>query len=308
MAVFVDAAHIGDAWLQAYTALQPTGHALNLSVAIRNPLREDVGVRRVIERRLVELHAQAGSGSPFGKVQSMHTVANTIFPVGLYRPGKPGAGQRFLGSVARGEALRARSPRRGWGTYIGRLVGYPAPRGGTTNQLQAVLDTLRMTRNYKDRYEMPVVAPHLDDVAADTETGAVLHGDSSLDPFRARGGPCLTHLSLTSVAGELSMVALYRGHAYETRAYGNFLGLARLLAFLAAETGRQPGELLIVTGHAWADDPRRHELLTAARAAAGETTVVETGARPPGATVRDLDLPSPADQTGAATPTKESAR
>lgn len=298
MAVHIDADHIGDAWLKAYEALQPTGHALNMTVAIRDPLREDMGVRRVIERRLVELHAQARPGSAFTTVQSMHTVANTIFPVGLYRPGRPGAGDRFMASVARGERLRARR-RHGWGTYVGRLVGYPAPGGGTVNQLQAMLDTLRRDRNYKDRYEAPMVVPHLDDPVAGTETGAVLHGDSSVDPFRAQGGPCMAHLSLTSVNGQLSMVALYRGHAYETRAYGNFVGLARLLAFLAGETGRRPGELLVVTGHAWADDSRRRELLAAARAAAGPATAVETAARPPGEQWRDLDLPQPAAGTAA---------
>jgi hypothetical protein len=305
MAVYVNADHVGDAWLQAYEALQPTGQALNLAVAIRDPLREDTGVRRAIERRLVELHAQTGTGSAFATVQSMHTVANTIFPVGLYRPGKPGAADRFMASVARGEALRARSRKRGWGTYVGRLVSYPAPGGGTVNQLQAMLDTLRKDQNYKDRYEAPVVVPHLDDPAAGVDTGAVLHGDRSVDPFRTRGGPCLAHLSLTSVGGQLSMVALYRGHAYETRAYGNFVGLARLLAFLAAETGRQPGELLVVTGHAWADDRRRDELLAAARAAAGEPSRVETGARPAGDTLRDLDLPQPTRQAAAADPEED---
>lgn len=289
MTVYVNAAHIGDAWLQAYEALQPTGYALNLAVAIQDPLREDLGVRRAIEHRLVELHTQAGPGSAFATVQSMHTVANTIFPVGLYRPGKHGAGDRFMTSVARGERLRARSRNRGWGTYVGRLVGYPAPGGETVNQLQAMLDTLHKDRNYKDRYEAPMVVPHLDEPAA--VTGAVLHGDRSVDPFRAQGGPCLAHLSLTSVDQRLSMIAVYRGHAYETRAYGNFLGLARLLAFLAAETGREVGELLVVTGHAWADDRGRSGLLAAARAAAGESSGVETGARPPGSALRDLDLP-----------------
>jgi hypothetical protein len=290
VAVFVNADHIGDAWLQVYEALQPTGHALNLSVAIRHPLQEDLGVRRAIESHLVEL--QERGFSSFATVQSMHTVANTIFPIGLYRPEKPGAGERFMASVARGETLRARSRHGGWGTYIGRMVAYPAPGGGTTNQMKAVLGTLGAERNYKDRYEMPVVAPHLDDFAADVETGAVLHGDPSVDRFRARGGPCLAHISLTSVAGQLAMVALYRGHVYETRAYGNFVGLARLLAFFAAETGREVGELLVVTGHAWADAPRRDELFAAARAAAGKTTAVETQARPPGAPQRDLDLPA----------------
>lgn len=293
MAVFVDAPDIGSAWLSAFEALQSSGNAVNLSVAITDPLHEDLGVKRAIEARLIDL--RAGGHRDFGAVQSVHTVANTIFPVGLYRPETPGAAARFMANVARSERLRARSRRRGWGTYIGRLTAYPSRDGGTTNQLEQVLKTLNAPRNYQDRYEMPLSVPGHDpqgpEEHGNVTAGAVLHGDTRCDSH-ARGGPCLAHLSLTSREGALSMVAVYRRHEYEARAYGNFLGLARLLAFLAAESGRQVGELLVVTGHAVAHDaPGRRSLLEAAQRSAGTITQVETSARPLGATLRDLDLP-----------------
>jgi hypothetical protein len=220
----------------------------------------------------------------------MHTVANTIFPVGLYRPGSERAAQRFFDNALRGEQQRSRARHRQWGTYIGRLVAYPSPNGTSTNQLKAALTVLNADRNYKDRYEMPLVTPQ-DSQADVSTTGALLHGDSATDSFRAQGGPCLAHLSLTSFDGQLSMVAIYRAHEYETRAYGNFLGLARLLSFLAAESGKSVGGLLVVAGHAWAAAPSRKPLLEAARAASGETTDIETHARALGAALRDLDLP-----------------
>lgn len=293
MAVFIDAPNIGRAWLSAFEALQSTGNAVNISVAITDPLREDLGVRRAIEARLVSL--RASGHRDFQGVQSMHTVANTIFPVGLYRPETHDAATRFLANVGRNERLRAHSRHRGWGTYIGRLTAYPARDGGTTNQLQQVLKTLNAPRNYQDRYEMPISAPGQDPQEhADpggVTAGALLHGDTRCDAL-ARGGPCLAHLSLTSRDGALSMVALYRRHEYEARAYGNFLGLARLLAFLASESGRRVGELLVVTGHAVATDaPGRHSLLEAAQQSAGTVTSIETSARPLGARLRDLDLP-----------------
>ena len=55
----------------------------------------------------------------------------------------------------------------------------------------------------------------------------------------------------------MSMLALYRRHSYITHAYGNFLGLARLLYFFAHETGHDVGNLLVVTGHATVDAPGR---------------------------------------------------
>lgn len=48
---------------------------------------------------------------------------------------------------------------------------------------------------------------------------------------RRRGGPFLAHVSLTSVDGSLHLAALHRRHHYLARAYGNFLGLARLRNF-----------------------------------------------------------------------------
>lgn len=292
MAIFIDATDIGDAWLRAYAALEPTGHAINLSVAISDPLSENLGVRRAIETRLVELRERR-TGTDFVNVQSMHTVANTIFPLGLYRPGSPGAAERFMQSVARSEDLRSRSRKKGWGTYIGRLTAYPARDGQNTNQLTTALTTLNRARNHVDAYEMPIEVPGMDQQGGCTETaGAVLHGDARTDA-RKRGGPCLAHISLTSRAGELSMVALYRAHAYEARAYGNFLGLARLLSFLADESEKRVGQLLVVTGHAYAAAPARQDLLERARRGAGDKSAIETHARPLGSTMRDLDLPRP---------------
>lgn len=288
MAVFVQGLDIGSSWLAAYEQLQQTGHAVNLAVAIEEPLREDAGVRRTIEAELVKCREHTDLKA-FRSPQSMHTVANTIFPIGLYRPGPEGAAERFFANALRVERQRAKAKNRQWGTYIGRLVAYPSPNGSTTNQLATALDVLNRERNYKDRYELPMAVAQ--DQATDVTGGALLHGDCATDGFRAQGGPCLAHVSFTSVGGRLSMTALYRAHAYEVRAYGNFLGLARLLSFLADESGREVGDLLIVASHAWADSPSRSHLLEATRKASGKVSEIETHARPLGVGVGDLDLP-----------------
>lgn len=289
MAVFVRGTDIGSSWLAAYEQLQHTGEAVNLAVAIEEPLREDKGVSGTIEAELVRLRDNTELQA-FKKPQSMHTVANTIFPVGLYRPDRPDAAERFFANALRVERQRAKAKNRQWGTYIGRLVAYPSPGGSTTNQLETALEILRRKRNYKDRYELPLVVPQ--DERYNITGGALLHGDCATDGFRAQGGPCLAHISFTSVEGRLSLTALYRAHAYETRAYGNFLGLARLLSFLANQSERDVGELLVVAGHAWAGSPGRAQLLKSAQAASGSVTEIETHARPLGAGVADLNLPS----------------
>lgn len=292
MGHFVAGTNIGDAWLSAFAAIDAAGGSLvNLAVDISDPCSEDLGVRGAIERALV------GNRS-IQNAQSMHTVANTIFPISLYRPEAEDAADRFMTNAARGERGRRHARSRRWGTYLGRLIAYPSPDGEPTNQLSAVLSRLREPeRHYSDIYEVPVAVPGDEDAPcweADGCTitaGATLHGDVRTDPFR-RGGPCLAHLSVTlDKDGSVSMLALYRRHSYTPRAYGNFLGLARLLAFLAHESHHEVGSLMVVTGHAVPDATGRTALLRAATAAAGDVQPIETGARPLGASWADLDLP-----------------
>jgi thymidylate synthase len=53
------------------------------------------------------------------------------------------------------------------------------------------------------------------------------------------------HIDLTVFEGRLSMAAVYRHQFLITKAYGNLLGLSRLLAFLAQQSGYEVGELVV---------------------------------------------------------------
>jgi hypothetical protein len=46
---------------------------------------------------------------------------------------------------------------------------------------------------------------------------------------------------------------MYRNHAYVARGLGNFLGLGRLQAFVAAESGAMLGSLTCISTHAEID-------------------------------------------------------
>lgn len=297
MGTYVVGTDIGSAWLAAFRALdERKGSIVNLAVDITAPTTENLGVRVAIEHALAELR---DTRRDFANVQSMHTVANTVFPISLYRPDVDGAAARFVANALKCEQNRSHATHRQWGTYLGRLVAYPARDGGTTNQLAVALERLSgKDREWSDIYEVPITRPDGDHDNPDWEdpepesyatAGAVLHGDTRLDA-RRRGGPCLAHISLTLENDAMSMLALYRRHSYITRAYGNFLGLARLLYFFAHESGHEVGNLLVVTGHATVGGPGRAKLLAAAKAGVGSPTAIETGARPLGATWSDLDL------------------
>ena len=275
---FFEVTDLGSAWLAGFSSLLETGHSA-VTLSITDPLREDLGVRREIEQTLVDL--KASGNRDFRNVQSMDTVASTIFPIDLY-PGR-GYAEHFFDEVDLSEDLRSHSTRRGWGTYIGRLTRFPSPSGQPVNQLREALRRLQLARAWSSVVEMPVETPYEDlslNILSDGETD-----------WRLWGGPCLAYVSVTRIGDRLSMLAQYRHHYYYMRAYGNFLGLARLLAFLAGESSLEVGELTVTTGHAEADGTHRREFFDRATAAAGSLWAVEVASRDIDADYSDLDLP-----------------
>ena len=56
---------------------------------------------------------------------------------------------------------------------------------------------------------------------------------------------------------ELSLTVMYRNHAYIARGLGNFIGLGRLMAFIADQTGAKIGSLTCVSTHAWIDSGKK---------------------------------------------------
>ena len=93
------------------------------------------------------------------------------------------------------------------------------------------------------------------------------------------------------------MTALYRHQTYMSRAYGNFLGLARLMHFLVNESVKElkVGELLIVASHAEIDsgarDAAKTLLESRLNASFDDPVAIEWQSRPLGSSWSDLDLP-----------------
>jgi thymidylate synthase len=65
------------------------------------------------------------------------------------------------------------------------------------------------------------------------------------DDERQMAFPCLVHIDVSVVGNRISLMAVYRHWHLVHKAYGNLIGLTRLLHFLSQQTGYDPGELLI---------------------------------------------------------------
>lgn len=297
MSVHVSGSNISDAWLNAVEELVSCrgAQAINFTVTVENPGLEVPPVRRALDIEVARLRDSGRLG--FNK--SVHTVANTIFPISLYRHGRPDAFYKsaLIGQSGRNGDLTSWGPNAG--TYAARLLRYPTHDRGEFNQLKRILEFLNDETTWRDRYEIAFTSEPTDDELAAARFASASTFVPAYDQA-ARGGQCLSHVSLTVSEGKLSMTALYRHQTYISRAYGNFLGLARLMHFLVKESAKnlEVGELMVVASHAEIDSGARGAATTlvassAATDLAGGAVPIEWQSRAFGSSWSDLDLPEP---------------
>lgn len=177
--------------------------------------------------------------SPYEK--SVETVANTIFPAGLYRRyGAPAFFDIFRDNVLK----KVRRSERWSGYYFERMIQYPVPAGEPPNQLWDIVERLKNGDvRALNKFELSLFDP-------------VRDVDNS--PY---GGQCLSFMSFKIISGAektLTLTAMYRNHFYIEKLLGNLIGLGRLMDFVAHETGLKVGSLTVISTHAEIDQPRRN--------------------------------------------------
>jgi thymidylate synthase len=140
------------------------------------------------------------------------------------------------------------------GTYFGRLVAYPGAKKAEIDQVGNIISRLRQQSSGK----APMTAAYEADLAhpADGAVPAELLVHAADRDNLYRGFPCLSHCSFQlDRDGRVHGAALYRSHYMFERAYGNYLGLGRLLAYIADQAGLARGTLTVMAGHAHLDGP-----------------------------------------------------
>jgi len=218
-----------ETWREAVKAVdrEPAHEAHNVVLTIDNPTNgAKLGDKRVA---LVEEFLRSHD-------KSLRTIANTIFPQGLYqRYGSPeffdAFHERVLPKVCRSK---------NWsGYYFERMTDWPgAP---ANNPLLDIVTRMRDPRVHSNnKFELALFDPAR---------------DSSRAPY---GGQCLSFLSFKLLPGSPKTVALtfYRNHYYIEKLLGNLIGLGHLMSFVASETDQKIGPLTIISSHATIDLPR----------------------------------------------------
>ena len=240
----VQAPDVSTAWVRACRALLDirTHRAFHTVVRIHDPRHDDPSVRAELDRILM------AKG-----MQPVRTVANTIFPAAL--AANSGTHEKLVGRYRDlYPSLRRMHNSNRYGTYFQRLIDYPAKDGGV-DQIGNIIRQLRLQgkKNPKSAcYEANLVDPSVDEAEALTISAPIrVPGkDNGIMQF-----PCLSHCSfqLDNRTRRLHLAALYRSHYMVEKAYGNYLGLGDLLAYVAQESDLEPGTLTVTAGYAQLD-------------------------------------------------------
>jgi thymidylate synthase len=220
------------AWLAAAAAVQGAGgEAYNVIIDIADPLAvagPDDDILMAVDQFLREHHVNTLAG-----------VANTIFPQRLLdRHGAAGLYKAYNQVVL----PRMKQMTHDWGRYFERMTAWRKIKGKEVVIINPLDDLIRFMRDqiasqrtYRNAYEMTIFDP-------------------TRDAGKVSNRQCLSFLSFKlTVNNILLLTAIYRNHAYVARGLGNFLGLGRLQAFVAAQSGAKLGSLTCISTHAEID-------------------------------------------------------
>jgi thymidylate synthase len=179
-----------------------------------------------------------------GEKDTLSVVAKVLFPTLARKPGETRIDYygRCKTLLMRGRATRALS-RPSWGTtYFERLCSLD----GSDNQIERAITVLNNWTH----------AP---------KAAIVIHLSSPrTDRIMKMGSPCLQYIEITvENSSRLNLLAVYRNHDFLSKAFGNFIGLGRLLSFIAAETETQVGCIVCHSAHAMTTNRSRLKALSA---------------------------------------------
>lgn len=216
-------------------------------------ITEDVAVRRELDNLLKRK----------GRLK-VEDVAFTIFPQRLWEMSfgdRDGLFSLYRATFPRWQAMNRKA--NGRGLYFERLIKYGrGPYDG--NQLEWILS------QYGSR--SGVRRSMLQATTFDPERDHV--------PTAQLGFPCLQQVSFEPTAVGLVMNAFYATQQIFDKAYGNYLGLTQLGAFMAHEMGMSLARLNVMVGIAKLERIRKHDRALEPLVAAAETLVSRPAATP----------------------------
>lgn len=225
----VDRSNVSQAWLEVATHLAAPGRDELVPLVVKfGGLSSSTIEETPLIRAALDEYLNAA------EQQSIETVASTIFPVSLWNRAQPRAVlfERYKQILPR---LRKASILNRRGLYFERMITGGPPN--ESNQLDFALTEFASRPGVRrSALQIATFHPTLD------------HSHSA-----RLGFPCLQHVLFTPVGDELHVCAFYATQYLVKKAYGNYLGLARLGQFFAHELNKELRSVTCVAGIAELD-------------------------------------------------------
>lgn len=225
--LLIDEPDLSTAWARAFVTIidNPGKRIAPLTLTVRgfedgHPI-ETAAVRTALDTALLARGEQ-----------EVHTVANTIFPSSVWRFAHGDRARFFatyLKNVPRYKALAKSKNSRG--LYFERLISFGGgPCDG--NQLEHMITAFQKKAGVRaSMFQAAIFDPARDHIN---------------DPYLKF--PCLHSVSFVPCDAGLVMNAFYPTQQVFEKAYGNFLGLCRLGAFMADQMGLEMRQLSCFIG------------------------------------------------------------
>jgi len=166
--------------------------------------------------------------------QSVEQVAFTIFPQRYWVMAQGDRAKLFSFYEKAFPRFKKMEPRKNAnGLYFERLTMFDPDAPNKGNQLETILGRYNKHDGKMQRMQLQATTydPRRD------QTGTAI-----------QGFPCLQHVTFVPSSGGLTVNAFYATQQLFVRAYGNYLGLARLGVFMAHEMGLKMTRLNVFVG------------------------------------------------------------
>lgn len=222
MVALVNGENALEAWQAGALHLAGVGEAFNLVSVIERPTELVDDWFKLHDPRRIK-----------GNVQRLSEVATTIFPFKLARRGysRGDLFGRYMDVHNRAKKMHD-GTKRSWGTYFERMISFGETK---VNQIELAIGSIRSwTKNHKAALVIHTSSAETDSIK------------------KLLGNPCLQYVELLCPdANTITLFAVYRNHDFFEKVLGNFIGLGQLLKFICDETGRNPGQLVCHSAHAY---------------------------------------------------------
>ncbi len=218
--VTISSDDLSTAWAQAFRHVMARGvrdiTPLVVAVSDLGPdtIPERREIREALDRQILALK------SKYPKLQPCHSVANTIFPQSMWNPAVEDDAAKLYARYEKAWPGIKRCSQNRRGSYFRRLIAFrPHGESQPVNQLEHIASTYRAGNHRRSALQAAIFDPALD------------HTNSP-----QLGFPCLHQIAFTPVGDAgLAVTGFYATQYLFDRAYGNYLGLCRLGAFMARQ-------------------------------------------------------------------------